>query len=232
MGASMGIYIKIAGAVAALVTFGICAVLVAPEVWDNATIASILALSTAAWLTVSAPPSILGYGGSRTGTLASVGINGFVLSGFIIFGVISFIMAMKGIERSYVWASTIFSFGWLFIGMLISREALNYLDKSFPDQEHLSFNIVAQNELNALLKDCKNEFTNDIQQLIEKMRFASSDLGGKTNKINNQIILLIRDDLNQSIQQGNRGHFNVVLLKIRHLLKLRDSQLSNERKMY
>lgn len=225
----MGFFINLAGAAAAIATFGICSVLVSPDAWDSATIASIIALTSGSGLIVSAPQIIFGYGVSRTGNIASVGINGIILIIYFILSFISYVMAIKGIDRAYVWASTILSYGWFVVGLMISRASVNYLDDNFPSNSLVSFSIIAQEELSTLQSTCDNIFKKDIDKLVEVIRFSASDLGNLTDIINNQIIVLIRNDLNESVQIKNADKFSDSISKIKHLLALRENRIKIER---
>jgi len=229
MGAPMIGFFQIGGVAAALTVIGLSFALTPPGTWDPATVVSTLVLASAAGISVAAPQVLLGYGRSRTGTLSSVGLSSFVITGFFLLALVSFIQAITGVDRSYVWATSVAAIGWFAVGLAISRGAINYVDSEFPDVSKVSFPSTAQIELSALKSRSDEQFVADIERLADAFRFSASDVKSAATEENDQILLIIKNDLNQAILTNNMLAFGESVSRIHQLLITREGELKEAR---
>lgn len=222
-------FFQIGGVAAALTVIGLSFALTPPGAWDPATVVSTLVLALAAGIGVAAPQILLGYGRSQTGTLSSVGLNGFVITGFFFLALVSLIQAISGVDRGYVWATSIAAIGWFAVGLAISRGAINYVDSEFPGESKVSFTSNAQDELSSLKSKSDGQFAADIERLAEAIRFSASDVKGAATEENDRILLVIKNDLNQAVLTNDMPAFGDSVLRIHQLLIAREGKLKEAR---
>jgi hypothetical protein len=222
-------FFQIGGIAAAITVVGLAFVLIPSGAWDTATLASTLVLASASGIGVAAPQILMGYGTSRTGTLSSFGISGFVIAGFFFLALVSFIQSIIGVDHSYVWATSVAAVGWAAVGFAISRGAISYVDAEFPDVHKVSFPMIAQAELSSIKSERGGQFDAEINQLIDAIRFAASDSDNAAIEEQNQILLLINNELNQAIITNDSEEFGKAFSRIRQLLTRREGKLKDAR---
>jgi hypothetical protein len=173
----MRAFFRYAAVAAALVVILLALVIVPSGSWDIATFVGLLLLASAVALPLALPRALTGYGKSETGSLAAAGTNTVILFGYLILSLITFVAAATGMARTYVWIFAILSGGWLTIGGSVSRGSVQYLNQTFPDRApDAPTRFLMMAELSALRSNCPKEFADDIDRLLEKIRYAASDL--------------------------------------------------------
>jgi hypothetical protein len=182
---------RYAAAAAALVVILLALVLVPNSSWDGATIVALILLAASVALPLAIPKILTGHGKSETGSLATIGLSGVVLTGYFILSVGTFALAVSSVDRTYVWAAVILSGGWLVIGSLMSRGSVQYLDKAFPDKTpNLPTRSMIMAELSAIRSSCPEQFADNLDHLLERIRYSASDLSEASSADNEQILAL------------------------------------------
>lgn len=224
-------YFNYAGYIAAIIIAGIAFSLVPTNLWDGATIASILVLSLSVGLIVSAPNYVLGHGKTKTASLASIGSIGTILALSFFFSLLSFALATQSVERKYVWSTTLLSIGVLTVGIFISRGAFKYIDATFPDQKPILFRKTADRELQMLLSMAGSNLSYDLNTLIDNLTYSPSDITGIAENEQHQILSLIKNDLTKAIKLNDKISCDNAAKKISQLIMQRQALLNEARKI-
>jgi hypothetical protein len=143
---------------------------------------------------------------------------------------ITFIAAATGMARTYVWIFAILSGGWLTIGGLVSRGSVQYLNQTFPDRApDAPTRSLMMAELSALRSNCPKEFADDIDRLLEKIRYVASDLLNDASLYNKSILAVVTGDLRSSCNNNDLNGFKGAIAKIENAISKRDVLLRSSR---
>lgn len=215
---------------AALVVVLLAAFLIPGTSWDAATIAAVASLAASVALSLSIPKTFTGRGKSDAGRIATIGLSSVVLGGYFILSVGTLAIAALGIDRKFVWAALTVSVGWLVIGSLISRGSVQYIDTvSAEKTQDAPTRSMIMAELTAISFSCPEQFTADINRLLETMRYSASDLSGSPSTENATILSLVNDNLRLSCRDGDASLFRKAVLDIDEKISIRDARLKTAR---
>ena len=224
-------FFKYAAVAAAAAVILLAIVLVPNNLWDAATVVSLLLLALSVAISLAAPSFITGSGNSEVGRLSTIGISGFVLVAFFVLSLASFILAATGTTRTVVWAAIIVSAACLAIGSFITRGSVAYLDTAFPDRNDTNktsrSKIMA--ELSIIKSTCPAQFTGDIDRLLEKLRFSASDLSDVASNENGEIFDLLTGDLKLSCRNNDPTLFQRSVLELDEKISTREFNLKAAR---
>jgi hypothetical protein len=223
-------YFKFAAIAAALVIIALALAIIPLRSWDAATFVGTLLLASAAAIPFAAPRFITGWGNSETGTLAAVGPSGVISSGYFLLALITFVLALVGADRIYIWILAIMSMGWLIIGSSVTKGSLQFLDRTFPNKPANTANratIIAA--LSGLKSVCPGQFTNDIDRLSETLRYAASDLPNSVSPETESVLSLVKDELTLSCRTNNPDDFRRAVIAIEEMIAKRDEGLKAAR---
>lgn len=226
----VGQFLKIASAVSGGVVLLLCFILIPSEKWDSVTLFAVLMLASSVVISIWAPSSIIGWGKSEVGTITSIGISSFILIYYVFMSIITLGFGIIGVDRTYVWATGVFTLGSTIVGLLISREAVSYSDVTFPDiqdSEHSFKNIKLK--LEELLSTSGPEFKNKLNHISEMLIYAPSDLKGSDLSENKLLKSLIDTDLTIAMNTNNITEFDETIRKIESEIEKRAIYLKGSR---
>lgn len=226
----MNAIFKYAGAAAALVVILLALILVPNSSWDAATIVALVLLATSVALLLAIPKSLTGHGKTEVGSLSAIGLSGVVLTGYFILSLAAFAFAAFGMNRTFVWAAVVISGGWLVIGSLVSRGSVQYLDNVFPDKtQSITTRSMIMAELSAIRSNCPEQFADNLDHLLEKIRYSASDLSDVSSAENDSILALLSGDLRTSCHANDPSAFRKSVLEIEEKISGRDVRLKAAR---
>jgi hypothetical protein len=221
---------KYAAGAAALVVILLALVLVPKSSWDAATTVALVLLATSVALLLAIPKSLTGHGKSEVGSLATIGLSGVVLTGYFILSLAAFAFAAFGMNRTFVWADVVISGGWLVIGSLVSRGSVQYLDNAFPDKaQSVTTRSMIMAELSAIRSNCPEQFADNLDHLLEKIRYSANDLSEAPSAENESILALLTGDLRTSCRANDPSAFRKTILELEEKISGRDVRLKAAR---
>jgi hypothetical protein len=181
-------------------------------------------------LPLAIPKLFTGHGKSETGSLATIGISGVVLSIYFILSASTFALAAAGISRTLVWTAAIVSGGWLIIGSMVSRGSVEYLNQAFPDKVLSSrTRSIMMTELSIIRSGSPTQFAGELDQLLEKLQQSASDLTEVASADDESIIALVRGDLKTSCRNNDPNLFQQTVATLKERICAREIRLKAAR---
>jgi hypothetical protein len=211
----VGTYLKIASVVSAVFVLIVSFLILPNDTWDNATIFGVILLASSVALSLWAPAGLLAWGKTEVGTIASVGISGSVLLIYTFLSLLTVFLGAVGIERKYVWATGLIAVSWVIIGLLISKESIGHLDKSFTDYSPAKDSLKEiRNQIELIQAKSKPEFYDDIAGVVENLKYSASDLSDISVQNNDIILHIINEELRPAIEVENINAIKAACVKI------------------
>lgn len=225
-------YMRLASLSAAAVVLAVTFIIVPSSRIDAPMILAAALLASASAMIFSPPIALRRSGSSESGTFASIGIFGSIISVVFLLSFAVYLLALFGFNRTLVSIGLIITAGIFLFGYFILSAGISYIDTNHADSGIIGFISRAQvlNEYEAKMQSGSGELERQFRGMIDDLRFAPNDLPDQPSPQNAQLLDLVKGSLGEAIFSKNNAEFQEARVRFYSILKDRDTVLRASRR--